>query len=96
MEDSLESESEPLLDSLRKKPEITTTNQFNKFLKFQSPSDMQKFIESAKRTREWLQFASEKLNIFMSELDSLASHSHFRVRKELATGISLLLTKCPR
>ena len=96
MEDSLDSESEPLLDFFCKKTETATTNQFNRSLKFESPSDMKKFIESAKRTPEWLKYASEKLSIFMSELDSLVSHSHFRVRKELATGISLLLTKCPR
>ncbi|XP_051174928.1 TELO2-interacting protein 1 homolog [Leptopilina boulardi] len=95
MEDSIELEMEPLLDTICKKNEISTT-QFQKSLKFQKSEDMKKYIESAKRTPEWFQFASDKLNILMNELNNLASHSHFKVRKELAVGISLLLTKCPR
>ncbi|XP_043474173.1 TELO2-interacting protein 1 homolog isoform X2 [Leptopilina heterotoma] len=95
MEDSVELESEPLLDSICKKSEIST-KQFQKTLKFQKSEDVKTYIESAKRTPEWFQFASNKLNILMNELNTLASHSHFKVRRELAVGINLLLTKCPR
>ena len=96
MEDSSDIETEPLLDSLCKKSEVISSNKFSKSMNFQKPDEMKTFFEFAKRTPEWFQFSGEKLSIHMSELDGLLSHSHFRVRKELAVGINLILTKCSR
>lgn len=68
-------------------------------IKTKDPSDLEKMkhvLENAKRTPEWYTAVSEKFKIIFTELDNLTKHTHFKVRRELAEGICLLLINCSR
>ncbi|OXU30926.1 hypothetical protein TSAR_001893 [Trichomalopsis sarcophagae] len=57
---------------------------------------MKRALETTKRTPRWYSAVSEKFKILFKELDVLSEHSHFKVRKELAVAVSLLLLNCSR
>lgn len=57
---------------------------------------MKRALETTKRTPQWYSAVSEKFKILFQELDVLSEHSHFKVRKELAVAVSLLLLNCSR
>ncbi|XP_012260552.2 TELO2-interacting protein 1 homolog [Athalia rosae] len=61
-----------------------------------SKDEMMKFMETTKRTQEWLDAASIKFNVCIQALVGLVKHSNFKVRKELAEFSYSLLVKCPR
>ncbi|KAK2588803.1 hypothetical protein KPH14_001678 [Odynerus spinipes] len=65
-------------------------------LRFEGTAGMEKFLKSTTRNREWLNAAAVKLNILVQEMNALRKHSHYKVRKELAANISLLITTCTR
>ncbi|XP_074104197.1 telo2 interacting protein 1 [Cotesia typhae] len=56
---------------------------------------MEKHIKTVVRNQEWLDAAADKLQAPMRDLINLKKHSHYKVRKELAVTVILLLTKCP-
>ncbi|XP_008557642.1 TELO2-interacting protein 1 homolog [Microplitis demolitor] len=56
---------------------------------------MEKHIKTVVRNQEWLDAAAEKLKAPMRDLMNLTKHSHYKVRKELAVAVILLITKCP-
>lgn len=68
-------------------------------IKEKNPNDIEKMkqvLETAERTPEWYSAVSEKFKVLFTELDVLTKHSHFKVRQELAQGVSLLLLNCTR
>lgn len=68
-------------------------------IKTKNSNDFEKMkhvLETAKRTPDWYNAVSKKFKIIFSELDNLTKHTHFKVRKELAEGVCLLLINCSR
>ncbi|KAI4477695.1 hypothetical protein M0804_012523 [Polistes exclamans] len=57
---------------------------------------VEKFLNSTERNQEWLNATAIKLNVLVRAMNPLRKHSHFKVRKELTTSISLLITTCAR
>ncbi|XP_014614850.1 PREDICTED: TELO2-interacting protein 1 homolog isoform X2 [Polistes canadensis] len=57
---------------------------------------VEKFLNSTERNQEWLNATAIKLNVLVRAMNPLRKHSHFKVRKELTTSISLLIATCAR
>ncbi|XP_011504776.1 PREDICTED: TELO2-interacting protein 1 homolog [Ceratosolen solmsi marchali] len=53
-------------------------------------------LKTSQRTPDWYAEVSEKLKIILVELNTLTKHSHYKVRKELVEGVSLILLNCSR
>ena len=62
----------------------------------QDNDGMKKHIQTAVRSKKWFEAAAEALKNRTNSLIKLASHSHYRVRKELAIAVNLILSKCSR
>lgn len=55
-----------------------------------------KKIQAQERNSEWLATNNKKLSKVTKEFVKLQTHNHWKVRRELAFGIKMLLSMCPR
>lgn len=58
--------------------------------------EIKQILENTKRTPDWYVAVSEKFKVIFTELDNITKHSHFKVRLELAQGVTVLLLSCTR
>ncbi|XP_015115785.1 TELO2-interacting protein 1 homolog isoform X2 [Diachasma alloeum] len=64
-------------------------------LKLNGQNETEKYLQMV-RNVEWLEAASEKLSNPLKNLSNLTKHSHHKVRRELLSTVSLLITKCTK
>lgn len=96
MKDKLEEHDTPSLATLINGNINVHTNLLESSLCIKDRSELDKHLKHAIRSKEWFNASATKLNILVQQLDVLKRHSHYKVRKELAETIHLLLTTCPR
>ncbi|XP_015182653.1 PREDICTED: TELO2-interacting protein 1 homolog [Polistes dominula] len=95
MQDKLDEETTPSIFNI--KEEVTNViDPLENKLHGEGVNGVEKILNSTKRNREWLNAAAIKLNVLVRAMNPLRKHSHFKVRKELTTSISLLISKCAR
>ncbi|XP_047343679.1 TELO2-interacting protein 1 homolog isoform X2 [Vespa velutina] len=95
MQDTDNEENMPSVISFNKQ-QTNSIDPLGKKLRLEGAAGIEKFLNSTTRNQEWLNAAAVKLNILIQAMGSLRKHSHYKVRKELATSISLLITMCAR
>ncbi|XP_035724341.1 TELO2-interacting protein 1 homolog [Vespa mandarinia] len=95
MQDTDNEENIPSVISFNKQ-QTNSIDPLGKKLRLEGAAGIEKFLNSTTRNQEWLSAAAVKLNILIQAMGSLRKHSHYKVRKELATSISLLITMCAR
>lgn len=64
--------------------------------KLRDKTEIQNHLESTVRSESWMRAASKKLTVPLKNLSNLSKHAHPKVRRELVTAVSLLVTKCPK
>lgn len=96
MKDKDNEEYIPSVVSINKQQTNLIDPSENKLQHLEGATEVEKLLKSTNRTQEWLNAAAIKLHILIQAISSLRKHSHYKVRKELATNISLLITMCAR
>ncbi|XP_043485758.1 TELO2-interacting protein 1 homolog isoform X2 [Polistes fuscatus] len=95
MQDKLNEETMPSVFSI-KEEETNVIDPLENKLHCEEAIGVEKLLNSTERNQEWLNAAAIKLNVLVRAMNPLRKHSHFKVRKELATSISLLIATCAR
>ncbi|XP_063987707.1 TELO2-interacting protein 1 homolog isoform X2 [Diachasmimorpha longicaudata] len=94
MEDSPSQNSEPMLP-MPITTSVVSPDPLGMQLKFNGQDEKEKYLQIT-RSVDWLKAASEKLSNPLKNLSNLTQHSHHKVRRELLTTVSLLITKCTK
>ncbi|XP_015606267.1 TELO2-interacting protein 1 homolog isoform X2 [Cephus cinctus] len=96
MEDIPQEENIPSLDAVCHVNISNSSDPLKCSLHAKGVAGMKELMQTATRSQNWLDAAAIKLNVLIPSLRELTQHSHFKVRKELAESVRLLLNKCSR
>ncbi|KAL2746836.1 TELO2-interacting protein 1 [Vespula maculifrons] len=95
MQDTDNEENIPSVININKQ-QTNSIDPLGSRLRLEGAAGIEKLLNSTTRNQEWLNAAAIKLSVLIQAMSSLRKHSHYKVRKELATSISLLITMCAR
>lgn len=95
MQDTDNEENIPSVININKQ-QTNSIDPLGSRLRLEGAAGIEKLLNSTTRNQEWLNAAAIKLSVLIQAMSSLRKHSHYKVRKELATSISLLITMCVR
>ncbi|KAL7301651.1 hypothetical protein TKK_0005657 [Trichogramma kaykai] len=71
----------------------------NELIKAKDEKDIEKIktlMDKTQKTKEWYTEIDCKIKTLFVELDKITRHSHFKVRKELAEGVTRILLNCSK
>ena len=80
------------------KNEKMTIN-IDSIVNIKNPDELEKMkqvLQNTKRDSDWYAMVDEKFKTIFIEFDTITKHTHFKVRKELVEGVSLLILSCSK
>lgn len=74
--------------------DIEETRETFKDIKFNNVEDMNRYIESRRRTREWYRHTDEKIHKLAEYFVPLTNYNHNVIRRELIDMCNLFVNNC--